>query len=112
MMLNRDDPKSWGCFRPLIIAHDVGRSRDRSTAVVGGLAPFDPNLIGIQDAHELRQGAFGSARASELAVSTASMTPRLSSLQISATIPPMLRCCTRRLARALLAFKSVAMGMA
>jgi hypothetical protein len=45
----------------------VGRSRDRSTAVIGGLAPFDPNLIGIQEAHELRQGLYGSARASELA---------------------------------------------
>jgi hypothetical protein len=67
MMFNRDDPKTWGCFRPLIIAHDVGRSRDRSTAVIGGLAPFDPNLIGIQQAHELPQGSYGSARASELA---------------------------------------------
>jgi len=67
MRFNRDDPKTWGCFRPLIIAHDVGRSRDRSTAVIGGLAPFDPNLIGIQEAHELPQGLYGSPRASELA---------------------------------------------
>ena len=67
MMFNRDDPKTWGCFRPLIIAHDVGRSRDRSTAVIGGLAPFDPSLIGIQQAHELPQGSYGSVRASELA---------------------------------------------
>jgi hypothetical protein len=56
-----------GCFRPLIIAHDVGRSRDRSTAVIGGLAAFDPNLIGIQEAHEFPQGLYGSARASALA---------------------------------------------
>jgi hypothetical protein len=67
MMFNRDDPKTWGCFRPLIIAHDVGRSRDHSTAVIGGLAPFDSSLIGIQDAHELPQGLYGSARASALA---------------------------------------------
>src|SRR5262245_15957003 len=67
MMFNPDDPKTWGCFRPLIIAHDVGRSRDRSTAVIGGVAPFDPNLVGIQEAHELRQGLYGSAGASELA---------------------------------------------
>jgi hypothetical protein len=66
MMFNQDDPKTWGCFRPLIIAHDVGRSRDHSTAVIGGLAPFDRNLIGIQQAYELPQG-YGSARASELA---------------------------------------------
>ena len=55
MMFNPKDPKTWGCFRPLIIAHDVGRSRDRSTAIIGGLAAFDPNLIGIQEAHELPQ---------------------------------------------------------
>jgi hypothetical protein len=67
MMFRRDDAKTWGCCRPLIIAHDVGRSRDRSTAVIGGLAPFDRNLIGIQQAYELPQGSYGSARASELA---------------------------------------------
>jgi hypothetical protein len=27
---------TWPYFAPAIIAHDVGRSRDRSTAVVGG----------------------------------------------------------------------------
>ena len=68
MMFNPDDLRTWGCCRPLIIAHDVGRSRDHSTAVVGGPAPFDPNLIGIQEAHELPQGLYGSARASALAV--------------------------------------------
>ena len=67
MMFNPDDVRTWGCFRPRIIAHDVGRSRDHSTAVIGGLAPFDPSLIGIQDAHELPQGLYGSARASALA---------------------------------------------
>jgi hypothetical protein len=67
MRFNPDDPKTWDCFRPLIIAHDVGRSRDRSTAVIGGLPAFNPNLIGIRDAHELPQGSYGSARASELA---------------------------------------------
>jgi hypothetical protein len=68
MMFNPDDPRTWGCYRPLIIAHDVGRSRDRSTAVVGGLAAFNANLIGIHEAHELPQGLYGSARASVLAV--------------------------------------------
>jgi hypothetical protein len=67
MMFNPDDVRTWGCFRPLIIAHDVGRSRDRSTAVIGGLAPFDASLIGIQDAYELPQKLYGSARASALA---------------------------------------------
>src|SRR5262249_56116238 len=42
-------------------------SGDRLRGVVGGVAPFDPNLAGIQEAYELRQGLYGSARASELA---------------------------------------------
>jgi hypothetical protein len=67
MMFNRNDPNTWPVFRPLIIAHDVGRSRDRSTAVVGGLGPFEPSLIGIKEAEELPQGLYGSARASALA---------------------------------------------
>ena len=67
MSFNRDDPSTWPCFRPLIIAHDVGRSRDRSTAVVGGNGPFEPRLLGILDLQELPQGLYGSARASKLA---------------------------------------------
>jgi hypothetical protein len=35
-----EDVGSWPGFKPLIIAHDVGRSRDRSTAVVGGDSPY------------------------------------------------------------------------
>ena len=67
-MFNRDDPNTWPCFRPLIIAHDVGHRRDRSTAVVGGLGPFEPRLTGIKEAEELPQGLYGSARASALAI--------------------------------------------
>jgi hypothetical protein len=66
-MFDRDNPATWLCFRPLIIAHDVGRSRDRSTAVVGGNSPFDPRLLGITELEELPQGLFGTARASALA---------------------------------------------
>ena len=62
-----DDPATWPCFKPTIIAHDVGRSRDRSTAVVGGLSPFGPRVAGITDFEELPQGLFGRARASALA---------------------------------------------
>jgi hypothetical protein len=50
-----------------MIAHDVGCSRDRSTAVVGGLSPLQPELLGIAELTELPQGLFGSARASALA---------------------------------------------
>src|SRR5262249_8818959 len=68
MSFNPDDFKTWDCFRPLIIAHDVGRSRDRSTAVIGGIPAHRPEFIWIQHAYELSQGLYGSARASELAI--------------------------------------------
>jgi hypothetical protein len=67
MRFSRDDPSTWPVFRPLIIAHDVGRSRDRSTAVVGGNNPFEPRLLGIKECEELPQGLHGSPRASALA---------------------------------------------
>ena len=68
MIYHPDDVTSWPMFRPTIIAHDVGRSRDRSTAVVGGNSPCGRRLLGIGEAEELPQGLFGSARASALAV--------------------------------------------
>ncbi len=67
MIYQPDDVNSWPIFKPLIIAHDVGRSRDRSTAVVGGNSPCGRRLLGIGEAKELSQGLFGSARASALA---------------------------------------------
>jgi hypothetical protein len=67
MIFNRDDPNTWPQFRPLIIAHDVGRSRDRSTAVIGGNSPFQPRLLGIRELEELPQKLYGSPRASALA---------------------------------------------
>ncbi len=67
MTFNRDDPNTWPIFNPLIITHDVARSRDRSTAVIGGNGPFQPRLLGIRELHELPQGLYGSARASALA---------------------------------------------
>lgn len=67
MTYNLDDPKSWPVFKPLLIAHDVGRSRDRSTAVVGGNSPYGQRVLGIVEAEELPQQLFGHARASALA---------------------------------------------
>jgi hypothetical protein len=67
MIFNREDPNTWPSFRPLIIAHDVGRSRDRSTAVIGGNSPVPPRLLGIRELVELPQGLYGSPRASALA---------------------------------------------
>ena len=59
---------TWEFFRPHIIAHDVGRTKDRSTAVIGGKSPFAPDLIGIKELEELPQGLYGSARADALAM--------------------------------------------
>jgi hypothetical protein len=67
MRYDPDDVNSWPNFRPMFIAHDVGRSRDRSTAVVGGNSPFQQRVLGIREASELPQGLFGAARASALA---------------------------------------------
>ena len=68
MTIIRDDPTTWPWVRPLIIAHDVGRSRDSSTAVIGGNCPAGPRLLGIQELVELPKGLYGSARANEVAV--------------------------------------------
>jgi hypothetical protein len=67
MRYNPSDVNSWPAFRPLIIAHDVGRSRDRSTAVIGGRSPCGQRLIGLREAEELPLNLVGSARASALA---------------------------------------------
>jgi hypothetical protein len=67
MKPNPDQPETWPPFRPLFIAHDVGRSRDRSTAVVGGISPFRSSVVGIRELEELPQGLYGSPRASALA---------------------------------------------
>ena len=67
MRYNPNDVSTWPIFRPLIIAHDVGRSRDRSTAVIGGNSPCGQRLIGIAEAEELPLNLVGRARASALA---------------------------------------------
>ena len=66
-IFNRDDPSSWPCFKPLIMAHDVGSRRDRSTAVIGGNSPLPPRFLGILHSEELPQGLYGSPRANALA---------------------------------------------
>ena len=60
MKFSRDDPSTWPVFRPLIIAHDVGRSRDRSTAVVGGNSPFEPRLLGIEESKSCRKASMAA----------------------------------------------------
>ena len=67
MRYDPEDPQTWPRFDPLIIAHDVGRSRDRSTAVVGGNCPLGQRRVGIVELEELPQGLYGTARASALA---------------------------------------------
>jgi hypothetical protein len=67
MSYSVDDVTTWPAFKPLIIVHDVGRSRDRSTAAVGGNSPYGKWVLGIAAAEELPQNLFGTARASALA---------------------------------------------
>ena len=66
MNYNVDDVRTWPGYKPLIIAHDVGRSHDRSTAVVGGNSPYGRRLLGIREVKELPQNLYGSALASAL----------------------------------------------
>jgi hypothetical protein len=61
-------PQIYDVLMPSIIAHDVARSKDRSTAVVGGRSPYAPDFVFASEFTELRQGLYGSARANELAV--------------------------------------------
>jgi hypothetical protein len=61
------DPRLWPHLHPLLIAHDVGGSRDRSTAVVGGFCRYVPGILGIKEFSELPHDLYGSARASALA---------------------------------------------
>ena len=58
----------WDFFRPHIIAHDVGHTNDRSTAVIGGPSPLAPGLIGVSKFEELPQGLAGHARVEALAM--------------------------------------------
>ena len=60
-------PNAWEFCKPFIIAHDVGRTKDRSTAVVGGSSPLAPELVNLKDFNELPQELYASARAEALA---------------------------------------------
>jgi hypothetical protein len=68
MTINPYDPTTWP-IKISIIAHDVGRSNDRSTAVVGGRCPplFGPQLLGVKEFLELPLGLFGSQLVNEVA---------------------------------------------
>jgi hypothetical protein len=67
MRYDPNDVRSWGRFCPPILVHDVARSRDRSTAVIGGNCPVGLRRLGIGFAEELPQNLMGTARASALA---------------------------------------------
>ena len=61
------DPRRYPIKVP-IIAHDVGRTNDRSTAVVGGhCLPFFGQQLLVQEFRELPVGIYGSQLANELA---------------------------------------------
>jgi hypothetical protein len=62
------DPTTWP-LKVKLIGHDVGRSHDRSTAVVGGNCPFTvgSRLLAVKEFVELPVGLYGSALANALA---------------------------------------------
>jgi hypothetical protein len=61
-------PHTWKIFFPTIIVHDVGCTKDRSTAVVGGRNKvYAGELSLIKECRELPQGLIGSDRAEALA---------------------------------------------
>jgi hypothetical protein len=60
-----DDPARWPIKYPLI-THDVGRTNDRSTAVVGGYSLLVPSELVVKEILELPQGYFGHQLASAL----------------------------------------------
>ncbi len=68
MTFNPNDPTSYPLKLP-IIAHDVGRSNDRSTAVIGGQCPFTlgSRLLLVKEFVELPVGLYGSELANALA---------------------------------------------
>ena len=57
---------TWDCFKFHIIAHDVGHTKDRSTAVIGGPNIRAPGLTGMKGFEELPQGLSGNTRADAL----------------------------------------------
>ena len=48
------DPRLWPHLHPLLIAHDVGGSRDRSTAVVGGFCRYVPGILASKNSASCR----------------------------------------------------------
>jgi hypothetical protein len=67
MKIDPNDLKTRPFVKPYIIAHDVGQTRHRSTAVIGGNYPFNPAILGVTEFHELPQGLIGHDRAEALA---------------------------------------------
>ena len=67
-MMDNIDPALWPIKYPLI-AHDVARIKDRSTAVVGGYWSLaSQGRLGIKELIELPQDCYGHALASQLAI--------------------------------------------
>jgi hypothetical protein len=60
-------PATRECRTPTIIVHDVGYTKDRSTAVIGGRSFLDSDLTLIKEFNELPQALYGSERAEALA---------------------------------------------
>jgi hypothetical protein len=66
MTFHPDDPSTWPLKYP-VLAHDVARSNDRSTAVIGGTIPYRPGILGVKEIIELRRNCYGTELVNELA---------------------------------------------
>ena len=62
MNYHPDDVTSWPVFKPLIIAHDVGRSRDRSTAVSAATRRTDDGCSELPRPKNCRRVCLACAR--------------------------------------------------
>jgi hypothetical protein len=54
------DPGLWPRLHPLLIAHDVGGSRDRSTAVVGGYSGYAPGILASRNSTSCRKASMAA----------------------------------------------------
>ena len=61
-------PNMWDFFRPHIIAHDVGHTKDRSTAVIGGPSPLAPGLDRHKGVRGTTTRVVGNSRADALSM--------------------------------------------
>ena len=81
------DENAWQIFKPSVIVHDVGCTRDRSTAIVGGRTILAPGLSLLKEFNELPRDSSGARVPKRLPRSIAFMAAKVSFSPISPLIP-------------------------